>query len=118
MIVKANKVQFNPETCGFLDDIQYDLDIPDDKLVKEITAEFPTYWYALIDGRLFKLDSGRGFEGIFFKSKDELEFALSRALYWKKELVPDIGDGIGYDCEDFYIKLKETHNIKFKTVQF
>ena len=54
----------------------------------------------------------------FFKSKDELEFALSQALYWRKRLVPDIGVGVGYDCEDFYTKLKETHNIKFKTVQF
>ena len=118
MIVKVDKVQFNPETCGFLDDIRYELDIPDDKLVKGITVEFPTYWYALIDGRLFKSDSGHGAKGIFFKSKDELEFALSQALYWRKRLVPDIGAGVGYDCEDFYTKLKESHNIEFKTVQF
>ena len=118
MIVKVNKVQFNPEACGVFDDIRYDLDIPDDKLIKEIMDEFPTYWYALIDGRLFKSDSERGSKGIFFKSKDELEFAISQALYWKKKLVPDIGVGVGYDCEDFYIKLKESHNIKFKTVQF
>ena len=118
MNVKVEKVQFNPETYGFLNDIQYDLDIPDDKLVKGITAEFPTYWYALVDGRLFKSDSGLGPEGVFFESKDELEFELSQALYWKKELVPGIGEGVAYDCEDFYTKLKETHNIEFKTVQF
>ena len=63
---KVNKVQFNPETCGFLDDIRYNLDIPDGKLVEGITAESPTYRYALIDGRLFKSDSGRGPKGIFF----------------------------------------------------
>ena len=55
---------------------------------------------------------------IILESKDELEFELSQALYWKKELVPDIGEGVAYDCEDFYIKLKETHSIEFKTVQF
>ena len=118
MLVKVDKVEFNPETCVLLDKIKYDLDIPDDKLVKGITAEFPTYWYALIDGRLFKSDSGLGSEGVFFESKDELEFELSQALYWKKELVPGIGEGVAYDCEDFYRKLKETHNIEFKTVQF
>ena len=118
MIVKVDKVEFNPETCVLLDKIKYDLDIPDDKLVKGITAEFPTYWYALIDSRLFKSDSGHGAKGIFFKSKDELEFALSQALYWRKRLVPDIGAGVGYDCEHFYTKLKESHSIEFKTVQF
>ena len=118
MIVKVDKVEFNPETCVLLDKIEYDLDIPDGKLIKGITTEFPTYWYALIDGRLFKSDSGLGPEGVFFESKDELEFELSQALYWKKELVPGIGEGVAYDCEDFYIKLKETHNIEFKTVQF
>ena len=86
MLVKVDKVEFNPETCVLLDKIKYDLDIPDDKLVKGITAEFPTYCYALIDGRLFKSDSGLGPEGVFFESKDELEFELYKLDMYREFL--------------------------------
>ena len=119
MIVKANKIQYNPETDGFLDNLQYDLHIPDCKIIQGITvAKPPTYWYALIDGKLFKSDQRKGLKSIYFSSKDELESALSDALYWRQKLVPNIGRGVGYDTKDFYLKLKQTHNIEFKKVQF
>ena len=119
MIVKANKIQYNPETDGFLDVIHYEINIPDREIIKGITvAKPPTYWYALIDGKLFKSDQRKGLKSIYFSSKDELEDAISQALYWRRKLVPDIGCGVGYDCEDFYLKLKQTHKIEFKKVQF
>ena len=119
MIVKANKVQYNPETDGFLDVIHYEINIPDREIIKGITvAKPPTYWYALIDGKLFKSDQRKGLKSIYFSSKDELEDAISQALYWRQRLVPDIGRGVGYDCEDFISKLKQTHKIEFKKVQF
>lgn len=118
MIVKVNKVQYNPETLGYLDDLHYDLDIPDDKIIKGITTKAPAYWYALIDGNLFKSDQRKGLKSIYFSSKDELEDAISQALYWRQKLIPDIGRGVGYDTKDFYLKLKQTHNIEFKKVQF
>ena len=121
MIVKADEIWYNPEANGLLDDIQYlkyDLDIPDDKIVAGITTKFPTYWYALIDGKLFKSDQRKGLKSIYFSSKDELEDAISQALYWRQRLVPDIGRGVSYDTMDFYLKLKQTHNIEFKKVQF
>lgn len=119
MIVKVNKVQYNPETNGYLDELNYDLNIPDDKIIKGITvSKFPTYWYALIDGKLFKSDQRKGLKSIYFSSKDELEDAISQALYWRQRLVPDIGRGVSYDTMDFYLKLKQTHNIEFKKVQF
>ena len=34
MIVKANKIQYNLDANGFLDDIDYTLDIPDDKIIR------------------------------------------------------------------------------------
>ena len=118
MIVKANKIQYNPDTNDLLD-VDYTLDIPDDKIIKGITvSKFPTYWYALIDGKLFKSDQRKGLKSIYFSSKDELEDAISQALYWRQKLVPGIGCGVGYDCEDFYLKLKQTHNIEFKQVKF
>ena len=47
MIVKVNKVQYNPETNGYLDELNYDLNIPDHEIIKGITvSKFPTYWYA------------------------------------------------------------------------
>ena len=118
MIVKANKIQYNPDTNDLLD-VDYTLDIPDDKIIRGITvSKFPTYWYALIDGKLFKSDQRKGLKSIYFSSKDELEDAISQALYWRQKLVPGIGCGVGYDCEDFISKLRQTHKIEFKKVQF
>ena len=119
MIVKANKIQYNPDTNDLLDDIDYTLDIPDDEIIKGITvAKPPTYWYALIDGKLFKSDQWKGLKSICFSSKDELESALSDALFWRQKLVPGIGRGVTYDTKDFISKLKQTHKIEFKKVKF
>ena len=121
MIVKVDEIKYNPEANGLLDDIQYlkyDLDIPDDKIIKGITTKFPTYWYALIDGKLFKSDQRKGLKSIYFSSKDELEDSISQALYWRRKLVPNIGSGVGYDTKDFYFKLQQAHNIEFKKVKF
>ena len=118
MIVKVNKIQYNPETDD-IQEINYDLNIPDREIIKGITvSKFPTYWYALIDGKLFKSNQWKGLKSIYFSSKDVLEDAISQALYWRKKLVPNIGRGAGYDCGGFYFKLKQAHNIEFKKVQF
>ena len=118
MIVKVNKIQYNPETDD-IQEINYDQNIPDREIIKGITvAKPPTYWYALIDGKLFKSDQRKGLKSIYFSSKDELEDAISQALYWRKKLVPNIGSGVGYDTKDFYFKLKQAHNIEFKKVKF
>ena len=122
MIVKVNKIQCNPDDHDYMDDIQeisYDLNIPDDKIIEGITtSKFPTYWYALIDGKLFKSDQWKGLKSIRFSSKDELESALSDALFWRQKLVPGIGRGVAYDTKDFISKLKQTHKIEFKKVKF
>ena len=119
MIVKANKIQYNPETDGFLDDIHYEINIQDREIIKGITvAKTPTYWYALIDGKLFKSNQWKGLKSIYFSSKAELEDAISQALYWRRKLVPNIGNGVGYDTKDFYFKLQQAHNIEFKKVKF
>ena len=119
MIVKANKIQYNPETDGFLDELNYEINIPDHEIIKGITvSKPPTYWYALIDGKLFKSNQWKGLKSIYFSSKDELEDAISQALYWRQRLVPGIGRGVTYDTKDFISKLKQTHKIEFKQVQF
>ena len=119
MIVKANKIQYNPDTNDLLDELNYEINLPDREIIKGITvAKTPTYWYALIDGKLFKSNQWKGLKSIYFSSKDELEDAISQALYWRQKLVPNIGRGVSYDTMDFYLKLKQTHNIEFKKVQF
>ena len=124
MIVKANKIQYNllskiDKIDYDLLDVDYTLDIPDDKIIQGITiAKAPTYWYALIDGKLFKSDQWKGLKSICFSSKDELESALSDALFWRQKLVPGIGRGVTYDTKDFISKLKQTHKIEFKKVKF
>ena len=119
MIVKANKIQYNPEVNGYLDELNYDLNIPDREIRKASTvAKTATYQYAWIDGKRFKSDQWKGLKSICFSSKDELESALSDALFWRQKLVPGIGRGVTYDTKDFISKLKQTHKIEFKKVKF
>ena len=118
MIIKVNKIKYNPETKGYIKDLYYTLDIPDDVIIQSITTKTSTYWYALIDGKLFKSDQRKGLKSICFSSEDELESALADALYWRQKLVPGIGAGIGYDTKDFISKLKQIHNVELKKVQF
>ena len=118
MIVKVNEDVFHPGEEPFITLNQYDLELPDEKIVDKITVEIPGYWYALIDGKLFKSDEQKGVKGVLFKSKEILEKHLANALYWRKGLVPRIGCGVGYDADDFYNKLIQTHNVEFKQVKF
>jgi hypothetical protein len=118
MIVKVNEVKYHPEQNGYITENEYDLELPDEKIISKITTKSPTYWYALIDGKLFKSDQQKGLKSIFFSSKDDLKDHLADALYWRKGLVPRIGQGVGYDTDDFYKKLIKTHNVEFKHIQF
>ena len=118
MIVKVEEVKYHPEENGYITENKYDLNLPDEKIISKITTKSPTYWYALIDGKLFKSDQQKGLKSIYFSSKDDLKARLADALYWRKGLVPGIGCGVGYDTDDFYKKLIETHNVEFKQVQF
>ena len=121
MIVKVSERSFHPDEGqfgGYVVDNEYDLELPDEKIIGKITTKFPTYWYALIDGKLFKSDQQKGLKSIYFSSKDDLKARLADALYWRKGLVPGIGCGVGYDTDDFYKKLIKTHNVEFKQVQF
>lgn len=121
MIVKVSERSFHPDESqfgGYVVDNEYDLELPDEKIINKITSKFPTYWYATIDGKLFKSDQERGLKSIFFSSKDILKDRLAQALYWRKGLVPRIGQGVGYDTDDFYKKLIKTHNVEFKQIQF
>ena len=71
-----------------------------------------------IDGKLFKSDQEKGIKSILFPSKDSLTWHLAEALYWRKGLIPRIGQGVGYNTTDFYEKLVKTFNVEFKTIQF
>ena len=123
MIVKVSESSFHPDEGQFGEyvvDNKYDLELPDEKIIEKITItkKYPTYWYALIDGKLFKSDQRTGLKSIFFSSKDDLKERIADALYWRKGLVPRIGQGVGYDTDDFYKKLIKTHNVEFKQIQF
>ena len=120
MIVKVSESSYHPELVDYILDNEYDLELPDEKIINKITIaeKYLNYWYALIDGKLFKSDQEHGLKSIFFSSKEDLEAHLGDALYWRKDLVPRIGQGVGYDTDDFYKKLIETHNVEFKQIQF
>ena len=123
MIIKVSESSLHLDenyNGGYVVDNEYDLELPDEKIIDKITVtkKYPTYWYALIDGKLFKSDQQKGLKSIFFSSKDDLKDRLADALYWRKGLVPRIGMGVGYDTDDFYKKLIKTHNVEFKQIQF
>ena len=120
MIVKVSESSLHIDVSEYVVDNEYDLDLPDEKIIDKITItkKSSAYWYALIDGKLFKSDQEKGLKSIFFSSKDDLKEHLAGALYWRKGLVPRIGQCVGYDTDDFYKKLIKTHNVEFKQVQF
>lgn len=118
MIVKVHEIDYDESKRVYVTTKEYDLDIPEEKLVDGITVKFPVYWYAFIDGKLFKSDQQKGLKSIFFTTKEKLEEAIQHSLYWRHKLVPHIGGGVGYDTKDFYEKLKNTHEIEFKQLQF
>ena len=123
MIIKVSESSLHLDenyNGGYVVDNEYDLELPDEKIIDKITVtkKYPTYWYALIDGKLFKSDQQKGLKSIFFSSKDDLKGHLADALYWRKGLVPRIGMGVGYNTDDFYKKLIKTHNVEFKQIHF
>lgn len=117
MIIKRTEIRYNKELCKYeLPEECCDLEIDDDKLVKEITTKTPGYYYVTIDGKLFKSDMKRGLESMLFSTKERAEDYVKKALYWRTSIVPKIGNGVGYDVDDFYKKLIETHKVEIKKV--
>lgn len=117
MIVKVREDKFDFGKNEFIRTNEYDLEIPDEKIVENITRKLHTYWYALIDGKLFKSDEEKGFKATYFSTKEDLEKHLANALYWRRKLISKIGQGVGYDTDDFYEKLVKTYNVEFKQIQ-
>lgn len=117
MTIHVNTVNYDWEVKRYVDAGSYDLDVADDKVIKALTVKKQECWYALIDGKVFKSpDNGR--KSIFFASKDDLETAIANGLYWKRNIIPNIGRCIGYDVKAFYEDLKKNHKIEFKKVIF
>lgn len=96
----------------------YELEVDDDVVIDAITIKSPSYWYVLIDGKLFKSDSQKGLESILFSSRESAENAVKDGLYWKHKIIPHIGCCCGYDIDDFYDKLKSSHKIEIKEINF
>lgn len=117
MKIKVNKVEL--VKSDVITRRQYVMDIPDEKIIDGITVKNLSYWYAIIDGRVFKSDiSKKKMGGVFFSSKKDLDEAIANALYWRKKIIPGIGNGIGYDRDDFASKLKNSHKIEYKNIKF
>ena len=116
MIIKRTEIKYNKEFGKYEDFPEgcYDLEVDDEKLVKAITAKTPVYYYVTIDGKLFKSDIKKGLESILFSTKERAENYIKKALYWRSKIIPNIGKGVGYDNEDFYKKLIETHKVEIK----
>lgn len=118
MIIKRHEVRYNKGEYEDLPEGCYDLEVDDEKLVKAITTKTPVYYYVTIDGKLFKSDMKNGLESILFSTKERAEDYIKKALYWRTRIVPGIGCGVGYDVDDFYRKLLETHKVEIKKVSF
>lgn len=65
----------------------YELEVDDDVVIDAITIKSPSYWYVLIDGKLFKSDSQKGLKSILFSSRERAENAVNDGLYWKHKIV-------------------------------
>ena len=80
----------------------YELEIDDDVVIDAMTIKSQSYWYILIDGKLFKTETQHGLKSILFISRESAENAVKNGLYWKHKIIPHIGCCCGYDIDDFY----------------
>lgn len=97
---------------------EYVREVEDSMIIKAITTESPTYYYALIDGRLFKSDLNKGLKSYLFNTKEKLETAISYGLYHKDKIIPYIGQNCGYDAKQFYKDLTENHKVDIREFKF
>lgn len=97
---------------------EYTREVEDSMIIKAITTESPTYYYALIDGRLFKSDINKGLKSYLFNTKEKLETAISYGLYHKDKIIPYIGQNCGYDAKQFYKDLTENHKVDIREFKF
>lgn len=118
MIIKRSESHYDSEARAYVPTPEgcHDLEVDDEKIIKEITIKTPDYHYVTIDGKLFKSGMKNGLESILFSTKERAEDYVKKALYWKTRIVPEIGCGVGYDTEDFYKKLIETHKVEIKKI--
>ena len=97
---------------------EYVREVEDSMVINAITTDSPTYYYALIDGRLFKSDRNKGLKSYLFSTREKLEKAIAEGLYWKGNIIPHIGNRCGYDTEEFYKDLTENHTVEIKEFKF
>ena len=74
---------------------EYVREVEDSMVNNAITTDSPTYYYALIDGRLFKSDRNKGLKSYLFSTREKLEKAISEGLYFKDKIIPYIGQNCG-----------------------
>lgn len=97
---------------------EYVREVEDSIVINAITTVSPTYYYALIDGRLFKSDTNRGLKSYLFNTREKLEKAIAEGLYYKNDIVPYIGQNCGYDTKQFYKDLTENHKVDIREFKF
>ena len=97
---------------------EYVREVEDSMVINAITTDSPTYYYALIDGRLFKSDRSKGLKSYLFSTREKLEKAISEGLYFKDKIIPYIGQNCGYDTKQFYKDLTENHKVGIREFKF
>lgn len=111
--VKDNHQNFDSVGVG-----NYTLEVDDNKVINSMTTKSPIYYYALINGKLFKSEQYKGLKSYLFNTKEKLEKAIAGGLYWKDNIIPHIGNRCGYDTEQFYKDLTENHTVEIKEFKF
>ena len=96
----------------------YELEVSDDVVIDAMTTKNPSYWYVLIDGKVFKSEQQKGLKSMLFSSREKAENTVKDGLYWKHKIIPHIGCNCGYDENDFYDKLKFSHKVEIKEFKF
>lgn len=97
---------------------EYVREVEDSMVINAITTDSPTYYYALIDGRLFKSDTNKGLKSYLFNTREKLEKVIADGLYFKDKIIPYIGQNCGYDTKQFYKDLTENHKVDIREFKF
>lgn len=54
----------------------YELEVSDDVVIDAMTTKNPSYWYVLIDGKVFKSEQQKGLKSMLFSSREKAENAV------------------------------------------
>ena len=111
--VKDNHQNLDSDGVG-----NYTLEVDDNKVINSMTTKSPIYYYALINGKLFKSEQYKGLKSYLFNTKEKLEKAIAGGLIGKTILSPILAIDAAMTQNNSIRILQKTIRWKSKNLNF